>query len=661
MLAFKDVDTVEELGNHLAALSLTDSASLSLPGSHTQVAKTYDHHKFTPKQKGAPLDKLGPIVTKCKGLYEANKELSEAAVTPVLEEIINDVLKVADFDLVLVDKSKSGKANRTNDGLVPDTFVLPAGHALDAKSPRELWWKRSSFLVEYKKYDVDLSTYECLGQAVQYGKELLRLCPARQQAVTVLFNLRTVRIVVVSRKSSSSGLRVESSDTEAMDTSGPPFIWSAAVMAHSSSTFPWSLAKALSAPDKERRTDKTRGDYCFMASLSMDVLGSGATSRVLHADAKYCTKIFKPTRDARFDEFRNEKGILEKLQGLRASLGEEDGPRKALPELLYATEEAVVEAMQTNEQANHPLVIVTSPVGIPLDKCNVGDVAFSSFVTATRALEVVHANGIVHRDLGPNNWVTLRKGELAIIDWGFALEQGKEEDGIPENKQQEEYAGSIWFAADSVLTGLLANWELKEDTGDLVSASTDLESMVKTIASMTVPGVRTFLTRRRAKLQGKSLTPEMVRKPSVVKHLANGVTKALYQHQFAHAKEQINPRPKHCNLSSNDLFALFGERVGRESTLPGCNKSSYNKEISVIGALVFYSIHSLRRGHRTSYNLETNQLLACLVLKPFRGNAANGDPDEVWGHFQSQTKMPAAVSAAPTKQLALDVIREYAC
>ncbi|KAH9262981.1 hypothetical protein BASA82_000004 [Batrachochytrium salamandrivorans] len=72
---------------------------------------------------------------------------------------------------------------------------------------------------------------------------------------------------------------------------------------------------------------------------------------------------------------------------------------------------------------------------------------------ATRALEVVHANGIVHRDLGPNNWV----------------------------------AGSIWFAADSVLTGLLANWELKEDTGDLVSASTDLESMVKTIASMTVP------------------------------------------------------------------------------------------------------------------------------------------------------------------------------
>ncbi|KAH9254111.1 hypothetical protein BASA81_007986 [Batrachochytrium salamandrivorans] len=41
--------------------------------------------------------------------------------------------------------------------------------------------------------------------------------------------------------------------------------------------------------------------------------------------------------------------------------------------------------------------------------------------------------------------------------------------------------------ADSVLTGLLANWELKEDTGDLVSASTDLESMVKTIASMTVP------------------------------------------------------------------------------------------------------------------------------------------------------------------------------
>ncbi|KAH9261739.1 hypothetical protein BASA81_000395 [Batrachochytrium salamandrivorans] len=507
MLAFKDVDTVEELGNHLTALSLTDTASLSLPGSRTQVAKTYDHHEFTPKLRDVPGIELAPTLAKCKGLYEDNKELSETAITPVLAEIINDILKIADFDLVLVDKSKSGKANRTNDGLVPDAFVLPVGHALDAKSSRELWWKRSSFLVEYKKYEVDLKTYECLGQVVQYGKELLRLCPARQQAVTVLFNLKTVRIVVVSRKSSS--LRVEFSDTVAMDTIGPSYIWSAAAMAHSSSTFPWSLAKALGAPDKERRTDKTRGDYCFMASLSMGVLGSGATSRVLHANVKQCTKIFKPTREARFNEFHNEKVVLEKLQDLRASLGEEDGPRKALPELLYATEEAVVENMQTNEQANHLLVLVTSPVGIPLDKCNVGDIAFSSFVTATRALEVVHASGIVHRDLGPNNWVTLRKGELAIIDWGFALDQGKEE-GTPKYKQQEEYAGSIWFAADSVLTGLLANWELKEDTGDLVSASTDLESMVKTIVSMTVPGACTFLTRCRAKLQGKPLTPEMI-------------------------------------------------------------------------------------------------------------------------------------------------------
>ncbi|KAH9249658.1 hypothetical protein BASA81_012627 [Batrachochytrium salamandrivorans] len=128
-----------------------------------------------------------------------------------------------------------------------------------------------------------ISAYDCLGQAVQYGKELLRLCPARQQAVTILFNLRTVRMVVVSRRASSSSLHVEASNTVAMDTSGPSFIWSAAVTAHSSSTLPWSLAKALGAPDKERRTGKMHGDYCFMVSLSMGVLGSGATSRVLHA------------------------------------------------------------------------------------------------------------------------------------------------------------------------------------------------------------------------------------------------------------------------------------------------------------------------------------------------------------------------------------------
>ncbi|KAH9262462.1 hypothetical protein BASA82_000465 [Batrachochytrium salamandrivorans] len=242
-----------------------------------------------------------------------------------------------------------------------------------------------------------ISAYDCLGQAVQYGKELLRLCPARQQAVTILFNLRTVRIVVVSRRASSSSLHVEASNTVAMDTSGPSFIWSAAVTAHSSSTLPWSLAKALVAP-----------------------LPACSTP------AKYCAKIFKPTRDSRFDEFRNEK----------------------------------------------------------------------AFLKATRLARLI----------GGRRWTKKNTPGTALCSRGG----GKKEGGIPEDKQQEQYAGSIWFAADSVLTGLLANWELKEDTGDLVSASTDLESMVKTIASMTVPGACTFLTRCRAKLQGKPLTPEMI-------------------------------------------------------------------------------------------------------------------------------------------------------
>lgn len=57
----------------------------------------------------------------------------------------------------------------------------------------------------------------------------------------------------------------------------PSFIWSAADMAHSSSTFPWPLAKILDASDKENRTDSERGEYCLMSSLSMGVLGSGAT------------------------------------------------------------------------------------------------------------------------------------------------------------------------------------------------------------------------------------------------------------------------------------------------------------------------------------------------------------------------------------------------
>ncbi|KAH9254112.1 hypothetical protein BASA81_007987 [Batrachochytrium salamandrivorans] len=171
------------------------------------------------------------------------------------------ILSTTFEDLVLVDKSKSGKANCTNDGLVPDTFILPVGHALDAKSSRELWWKRSSFLVEYKKYDVD-QRIRLLGPSCSVRTVRMLWFLAEHRRRVCMWKLRT---------------RV------AMDTSGPSFIWSAAVTAHSSSTLPWSLAKALGAPDKERRTGKMHGDYCFMVSLSMGVLGSGATSRVLHA------------------------------------------------------------------------------------------------------------------------------------------------------------------------------------------------------------------------------------------------------------------------------------------------------------------------------------------------------------------------------------------
>ncbi|KAH9256148.1 hypothetical protein BASA81_005936 [Batrachochytrium salamandrivorans] len=91
-----------------------------------------------PQNRKCSSYRTGPIATKCEGLHKANKNSSKAAVTPELEDIVNDVLKVVNFDLVLVDKAKSGKANRTNDGLVPNTFVFPVGHALDAKSPREL-------------------------------------------------------------------------------------------------------------------------------------------------------------------------------------------------------------------------------------------------------------------------------------------------------------------------------------------------------------------------------------------------------------------------------------------------------------------------------------------------------------------------------------------
>ncbi|KAH9262336.1 hypothetical protein BASA82_000604 [Batrachochytrium salamandrivorans] len=256
------------------------------------------------------------------------------------------ILSTTFEDLVLVDKSKSGKANCTNDGLVPDTFILPVGHALDAKSSRELWWKRSSFLVEYKKYDVD-------------------------QRIRLLGPSCSVRFEHGSDGHIRAFLHL------------------------------------------------VRGCHGALEFYTPVVVGQGigcARQGATHGQDAWRLLLYGLSFHGRVGKWRHFPRAPRQLS---------IAPRSSSPrEILAST--------------------------------------------------------------------------------------SKKEGGIPEDKQQEQYAGSIWFAADSVLTGLLANWELKEDTGDLVSASTDLESMVKTIASMTVPGACTFLTRCRAKLQGKPLTPEMI-------------------------------------------------------------------------------------------------------------------------------------------------------
>lgn len=215
--------------------------------------------------------------------------------------------------------------------------------------------------------------------------------------------------------------------------------------------------------------------------------GSGDTASVFHVKDK-SVKMYNLSRNTRFDEFRNECKVLAKVNAVRSTLP--DGPlKRALPKLVYP----MPEEEKAGEQVSaDPLAIVTSPVGISLIQRHVGDVWLSAFIPVVQALQSVHSQGIVHRDLGPYNWICIADGELSLIDWAFAV-------GIDDNYNKSgAYSGSIWYGADSLMELFDSGWKLKDhNTVMNFNAKTDLETVVKTIVYMTVPGVRTYIEEKR--------------------------------------------------------------------------------------------------------------------------------------------------------------------
>jgi hypothetical protein len=475
------------LGGTFSELSNASNRNSSSTASRSQIAASVGFETFYPVGRPKINNALLASVTdSCGEMLKKHRKSKESILEAAAHVVVQNVLGLLPYPLFLIDKKDVGEAGNTKKGPVPDAFVFPSDATWGKGVDRQHWWARAALLVEYKKVNVDLDTGDCLGQCIQYGQELLRACPMRAHGVVVLFNFESVRIVVVSHK--SSGTRVQASTAVKTDTLVAfEHLLAAVHLAHLSSTLPLALARSLDMEVMEMVGD----DACYAGSLMVDVVGSGATARVFKAADK-CVKIFKPDRSSGKGEFDNEVSALKKLEVLRNSLTDENVKlvKLALPELIYSSE-------KEEQEAGHPLVIVTNPLGIPLDMFNVGDLRFARFIPAVQALQLVHANNLFHRDLGPQNWVVTDQGGLVMIDWGFSVEV--------KDRKKVEYCGSKWYAADSVLKKLGKVWH-----SDVPStAAADLESLVKTVVSFAAHGVRTYIKQCQT-LSARKFTPEDV-------------------------------------------------------------------------------------------------------------------------------------------------------
>lgn len=151
-----------------------------------------------------------------------------------------------------------------------------------------------------------------------------------------------------------------------------------------------------------------------------------------------------------------------------------------------------------------PVTVQRPPItGQSLNTCNVLDFSFSSFVPAVEALKRIHAQNKFRNNLGPENWIAVTKKngggsshhvlrdqrELAIVNW------------------TDKQSSATWFAADAVLAALNQDWTTMH-SAVRQSARFDLESVVKTIASMTVPGVRRVIHEQQQRQ--RAVTPQVV-------------------------------------------------------------------------------------------------------------------------------------------------------
>ena len=66
---------------------------------------------------------------------------------------------------------------------------------------------------------------------------------------------------------------------------------------------------------------------------------------------------------------------------------------------------------------------------LPLLPCPFSPAVLSLSYQLIAAVAYLHAQGIAHRDINPNNLVISRQGRLVLIDFGLALAEGETDDG----------------------------------------------------------------------------------------------------------------------------------------------------------------------------------------------------------------------------------------
>jgi serine/threonine protein kinase/serine phosphatase RsbU (regulator of sigma subunit) len=171
----------------------------------------------------------------------------------------------------------------------------------------------------------------------------------------------------------------------------------------------------------------------LVAGFTFDgILGQGATSTVYraHRNSKtYALKLFNQQGD--FSDHQNRLRFLREA----AVIAQLNHP-------------GLVKVVEVDESNGRPFLVMEIVEGESL-QARISKAAFDAKAwvdlakTLAQILDHFHSHGVVHRDLKPENILFSAKGEVKVIDFGFA--KGAESNS--QSNASEEFHGTVLYAA----------------------------------------------------------------------------------------------------------------------------------------------------------------------------------------------------------------------